>query len=427
MVLVIKLPQPFARIAASFFTLILGAFLGWLIYGRFVVDVLASKSTAAQQVSIADALTSFPNSARLQARYADVLLSQILEDPQAITQAEAAAEQAVKLSPFSAKNHLLLAAAKGASGDLDAEAAQLHAALALAPNNTQIHWRLANVLLRSGNTEQALGEFRAAITANPSLLPVSLDLLWQIADGDLKILERATGEKTKNRLQLAQFLSQKSRVDDAVHIVQQIDRDTRMTTPEFGKFVNDLMANSQTEAAHRIWLDTVAENKEQRPLIWNGSFETACPTFLSQFDWHLRSSEYAQLTLDSDVAHEGTKSLRLDFFGRDTTRLSNEIKQTMVLRPGARYRLMCFVRTAKFYSPEGPRVVVSTLDGSNLIAASQTINLESSDWQQLTLDFSAPAQTPVLLVTVQRIPKATYDEPTKGTLWFDDFTLTELP
>ena len=424
MICSINLSYPLVRITVVLATLVMCASLSWLIYGRFVIDILATKSTLAQQPTLAAALSSFPNSARLQARYADLWLTQILENPQARAQAETAAEQAVKLSPFNAKNYLLLAATKGAGGDLKAEATQLRAALALAPHNTQIHWRLANVLLRSGNTEQALDEFQNVTTADPTLLPVSLDLLWQIAGNDPKILERATGEKTKNRLQLAQFLLQKSRVDDALHVVQQIDREARVAAPEITDFVNNLMASGQTETAHQIWLDSVAENKEQRPLLWNGSFETASPHHLSQFDWQLRSNEYVQLAIDSDVAHTGTKSLRLDFFGRDTTRLSNEIKQTIVLHAGVRYRLTCFVRTAKFFSPEGPRVTVTTPDGTRLIATSNPIHAEA-DWQPLTLDFNASA--PVLLVTVQRIPKTSYDEPTQGTLWFDDFTLTELP
>jgi hypothetical protein len=30
-----------------------------------------------------------------------------------------------------------------------------------------------------------------------------------------------------------------------------------------------------------------------------------------------------------------------------------------------------------------------------------------------------------LLVTVRRLPKFSYDEPSRGTIWLDDFTLTE--
>ncbi len=407
----------------------LGFCLGllWLIYGRFVVGVLATKSTSVQQAALASALRSFPNSPRLQARYADILLQQVLASPQAVVEAETAAARAVQLSPFEVKNYLLLAAARSVSGDLAGEETQLREALAVAPHNTQIHWRLANVLLRNGKMEPALDEFRSAITANPTLLPLSLDLLWQLAEGDLPTLKQATGEKTKNQLVLAQFLLQKSRVAEALQIVNQIDPEARLAAPEIGGFLNDLLASGKFEAAHQLWMIMCAPRDNTQPLLWNGSFETASPAHLSQFDWQLRSSEYARLTLDDYVAHTGSKALRLDFSGRDTTRLSNEIRHLIVLQPGMRYRLSCFVRTAKLLTPEGPRIAITTQDASRVIAATNPINTESADWQPLTLDFTAPSPTLALLVTVQRLSKTSYDDSTHGTIWFDDFSLTVLP
>ncbi len=415
------------RTIVFFVALILCFSLLRLIYERFVISVLATKSTAVQQAALASALHSFPTSPRLQARYADVLLQQVLESPQTIVQAETAAMRAVQLSPFDAKNYLLLAAAKSVNGELAAEATHLQEALAVAPSNAQIHWRLANVLLRSGKIEVAVDEFRSAVTANPALLPLSLDLLWQLADGELNKLKQATGDKPGNQLVLAQFLLQKSRVDDAIQIVNQIDPETRLAAPETGGFLNDLLTGGKLEAAHQLWMALRGSRDDNQPLLWNGSFETASPAHLSQFDWQLRSSEYAQLTLDSYVVHSGTKALRLDFTGRDTTRLSNEIRQMIVLRPGARYRLSCFVRTAKLFTPEGPRVAITTQDGARVIAATNPITTEAANWQPLTLDFSAPPQTAALLVTVQRLPKTSYDDPTHGTIWFDDFSLTALP
>jgi hypothetical protein len=44
----------------------------------------------------------------------------------------------------------------------------------------------------------------------------------------------------------------------------------------------------------------------------------------------------------------------------------------------------------------------------------------------VTLEFVAPADWGALLLTIKRIPKFSYDDPTRGTLWLDDFSLTEL-
>ena len=42
---------------------------------------------------------------------------------------------------------------------------------------------------------------------------------------------------------------------------------------------------------------------------------------------------------NTGIAHTGKRSLRIDFLEHETTRLEDEIKQLLVLRRGARYRL----------------------------------------------------------------------------------------
>ncbi|HEX4948332.1 MAG TPA: hypothetical protein VFZ34_16780 [Blastocatellia bacterium] len=353
------------------------------------------------------------------------MLSQGALDRTTLAAAEASAEQAANLAPFQAKHQLLLAAIKGATGDLTAQENHLRAALILAPHNIQVRWRLANALLRAGKKDESLAEFRRVVTAAPALLPNTLDMLWQWTEGDVETLVQATGEAVKNRLQLAQFLLKQTRVDDAVRIIGTVDR--RMAAPEVGGVLQELMAAGKFELAHKLWLEQVGTTATPPALLWNGSFEDATPPHLTQFEWQLRSSEYAQLAIDPYVARTGAKSLRLDFLGRDTTRLSNEIKQMIILRPGRRYRLTCYVRTTRLITPQGPRVAVMAVEAARVLATTNPITAEATDWQPLSLEFTAPANTSVLWVNVQRSPQTDYDDPTQGTIWFDDFTVTELP
>jgi hypothetical protein len=50
---------------------------------------------------------------------------------------------------------------------------------------------------------------------------------------------------------------------------------------------------------------------------------------------------------------------------------------------------------------------------------------DSDDWQKLTVSFVAPANQAAVTLAIVRIPKFSYDDPTRGTIWFDDFTLVE--
>ena len=126
------------------------------------------------------------------------------------------------------------------------------------------------------------------------------------------------------------------------------------------------------------------------------------------------------------TAHSGSRSLRLEFTGRDTLRLNGEIKQLVVVRPQTRYRLEFYVKARDFVSPEGPRLVIAHSRASAEIARSAPIVEGTYDWQRVTLEFVAPADWGALLLTIKRTPKFSYDEPTRGALWLDDFTLTEL-
>jgi hypothetical protein len=149
----------------------------------------------------------------------------------------------------------------------------------------------------------------------------------------------------------------------------------------------------------------------------------------AQFDWLFGRSEYARLTIDAAVAHSGSRSLKIEFAGRDTTQLDNEIKQLVPVRPGARYTLECYAKTSELETPEGPRVVVANSASPAWIAASEPVSRGSGDWQRLAVDFVAPLSVSggmsAVFISIKRKPKFSYDEPTRGTVWFDDFSLKE--
>jgi hypothetical protein len=142
----------------------------------------------------------------------------------------------------------------------------------------------------------------------------------------------------------------------------------------------------------------------------------------NHFDWTVSASDYARIGFDRSVGRGGGRSLKVSFAGRDTTRLEGEIKQLVALRPGTRYRLECYAKAQNLVTPEGPRLALLTANG--LIALSEPVAAGSADWQNLAITFTAPAE-PTAYVTIVRKPRFSYDEPTRGIIWFDDFNLTE--
>ena len=339
------------------------------------------------------------------------------------------ATRAVNLSPWDYRQRFLLARVKEAEGDRTAAERALQEAVDLAPNYPEARWRLANLLLREGKLSKAVPEFRAATTLNSSLLPGTIDLLWRVSGGNLAPVEAVTPRDPKSQVQLAQFLLKQSRTSEAITIMSGIDRNVLASLAETPAFIDALIASGRVDEARGLWVGLVSGSYAQpgRPLpaIWNGSFESDISKSLTQFDWKLDKNEYATAMIDSTAAHTGNRSMRLDFAGRDTTKVDGQAKQTLVLHPGTSYRLECYVKTERFDSSEGPRLVIADLATATELAGSDPIATGSYDWRVLSIDFSVPATSRAVMVTIKRIPKFSFDQPTRGSVWFDDFVLTE--
>lgn len=422
----IRLKPLVARLAFLAVALVGCALLAVLIVSRFVIGTLADERIGLGREALQVPLEYFPNSPRLNARLAE---AEFLEGDRDLNRAEQLAHKAIALSPNDYRFPMILASIKEAQGDRAAAEAALRDALALAPNDRELHWRLANVLLREGKLAESLDDFRLAVGANKTLLPATLDLLWRTSRGNVEALETVTGNEAKARLTLAQFLVKQDRVTEAANVFRSIDRNARLNAIESAGVLNALVSAGSYRVARELWVSFVTEDNAPAPLVWNGGFETNILKNFSQFDWTFgrSDSDYASLRIDKNRAHAGAQSLKIEFAGRDTTKLDDAIKQLIVVRPGARYRLEFYVKTESLVTPEGPRVVVAD-KATNWIAASEPVAAGSNDWLLMAVEFVAPVApeaASAVTISIKRKPKLAYDDPTKGIIWFDDFTMKE--
>ncbi len=425
MVLELKLNSLAARLTLLLVALGVSALLFTSIVSNFITGTLADDRVTVSRDLLASALSYFPNSGRLEGRLAE---AELLERDRDLARARAAAEKAISLSPFDYTHRLTLAAVSEAQGDRAAAEEALKEAVKLAPNNIDVHWRLANVLVREGKLEESLGQFRIATSANDSLLAGTLDLIWRVSGGNPRAVDAVTSPDPKHRLMLARFLLRMRRLPESADVFRGLSRNAQLANAESGAFLNELIQAGGLNTARSLWMDLrSADPSLASPgSIWNGGFESDILRDFSQFDWNIARSEYARLTVDTSAAHSGVRSLRIDFIGRDTTRLNGEIRQMVVVLPGARYQLECYAKSTGLITPEAPRLVV-TDRGSKELVASSPLPSESTDWERVSVEFTAPAAAggvSVVYITLQRIPRYAYDEPTRGTLWLDDFAMS---
>lgn len=423
MVIKLSLNSFAARAVFILFATGVCALLVYIALAGFITGIFSDSRYRVERATLAEVVDHFPDSPRLHYRLAQYEMKALDRD---LDRAHKHARLAIELSPHNFNYHLLLAAALEAGGDRAAAEAAAREAVRLAPNDMEARWQLANLLVRQKKLAESLPEFRRANTSYNALLPASLDLVWRMSGGDAEAAKAVTGQDTASGIMLVRFLLKQSRPEEAVEVFNSLDRNARLLSTETPSVIGDLINAGRVDLAREIWGDLAGVDKTT--LIRNPGFEEDFFKGFDQFDWKIARSEYARLGIDTTSAHTGARSLLIEFIGRDTTRISGEVRQLVVLQPGARYRLTCFVKTESLTSPEGPRVAVSDYKTGALIAESDPVAAGSSDWRLIAFDFVAPQSEKrggaAVYVSIKRVPQFKYDDPTKGIVWFDDFKIS---
>ncbi|HEX5731494.1 MAG TPA: tetratricopeptide repeat protein [Blastocatellia bacterium] len=413
------------RAATAVAALVLCAVLASWMWSSFVAGLLTDERVAVTKDWLDRGKGYAPNSALVEARLARV---EMLEEERDIEAIRSHAVRAINISPWDFNHRLLLASIEEARGDREAAERSLRDAVGLAPNNTEVHWRLANSLFRLGKYRESLAEFRLVTNSNREYLPAALDMMWRASNGNLAAVEAVTPPDARSRLALSEYLLKQSRVSEAARVFDSIDRTARLTSGESEAIINRLISMGEFEMARALWINIVGGKEEldggYRATVWNGSFESGPSPRLAQFDWATSSSNFAAVAIESG-GRTGSRALKIDFLGRDTTRLDNEVRQIVLVRPAARYRLSFYAKTEGLVTTEGPRIVLEDRRTGAAVAQSEPIAAGTADWQMRSVDFTAPAGASALVITIKRIPRFSYDEPMRGTLWLDDFALNE--
>jgi tetratricopeptide (TPR) repeat protein len=421
----------YKRLAAILAVTAMGLGLGWMVVSNCIVRGVADQRLSYPRESLAAALQRFPNSARVNFLLARAELADVANSGRFDSQAESHAEQAVNLSPWSYQARRLLATAQELNGKQEESEDSLRAAVKLAPNHAELNWVFANLLIRRGKLGESFGPFRIAVRSRADLLPTAIETIWRSSDGSLFDLKSFAEDDAEMTLAVVLFLTEQNLITEAVSVFNSIDKQTKASLPQSPALINALIRAGQFDLARAVWVELISAIRPEAPpkipgagsRIWDGGFEMDAVEGLNQFNWAIRLNKYAWIAIDRSVARTGGRSLKVVFSGLDTTTLSDQVQQTIVLRPGAGYHLECYAKAKDLITPEGPRVVV--IGQSGMIGASDPVRADSDDWQRLTISFVTPANQAAATLAILRTPKFSYDDPTKGTIWFDDFTLVE--
>lgn len=439
MVLRLQLKTSVARWFLIFFIGLCGGLLTSMTLMRFAVNALADANLNVPREVVEGGVGYFPNApelhSRLAAKLVEANVDEVRNHEQVTALAHQHAREAVRLAPYRYDNYVLLGVANEMSGDLDGAEAALRTALSLAPNRASVRWRLGNLLLRVGKSSEAATELRKVVAADASYLSEALSLLWQVNPGQPAALRQLAGNELKSKLVLADFLVQQEQFEAAAEVYTGLDAQALAQVPELmaaggvpnpGVILDKLIAAGRTPLAAKLWQKLYDRDGKWGPgLIWNGGFELPLKTGLTQFDWNLQSNQRVRIGLAEEQGHTGRYALKLGYGGKETTRLDTEIRQLVLVAPGKKYQVECFVKTDQLISPDGPQVAILRADDKTPLAASPIVANGTQDWQPLKLEFAVPTKVEAVWLVVKQTPQFSYTEPTKGAVWFDDFRVVE--
>lgn len=336
-------------------------------------------------------------------------------------------EDAVRLAPNDYRWRVELARAFEQDDQPVPAEREFAKAVQLAPAYGAPHWHFGNFLLRQNRAAEALNEFKKAADDNAVYREQVFSLAWDYFEKDAAQLENLAGERPEAVVNLAYFFASRGRAADSIRVWNRLSDTDKTRNAIYAKSIADGLFSQRhfaeaLEFTHQLGLEMDAKPES----VTNPSFEkSVAEDEVQRFAWQILHNEpKIDIAFDSKVKHQGNRSLKVNFKSFAKASFSN-ILQTVIVQPGARYRLTFWVRTENLKSSGAPMIDVLNANDDTPIARSPQIPVGTNEWQQMSVDFAAPDNCNG--ITIRTIRFFCGDDcPLNGVMWYDDFEITRL-
>jgi len=335
-------------------------------------------------------------------------------------EAEVSLETATTLRKDHAVQWLELGTTREDLDDHDGALAAFNEAVRCAPYYGQTRWQRGNLLLRLGRYDEAFADLRQAAASNRKFLPNVMDLAWSLTKGDA---ERAAAllqiSNDSERLEFARFLARKG---EGNGVIQQTRLLTTPLSEENTKDLTRLLSGAgHGGVAYRLWAGPDSTER-----VVNGGFEEPLLLDGSPLAWVLAQPQ-TNPKLAVDVAEKagGQRSLQVSFAGEWDVNAS-PLSQTIIVRPGQRYRLTFALETKDLVTGGPPRIVLTDAANNQKLGQSEPFPQTTNGWEQMRVDFTAPANAEAVVISLVRDNCSSSPCPIFGVVWLDEFRLEKF-
>jgi tetratricopeptide (TPR) repeat protein len=341
--------------------------------------------------------------------------------------------RATELNPLAARYWSDLGWVCEVSDDTACATQAVERAVTLSPMTPQLHWVAANTLLRTGQRDAAMAEFRRLLELDPTYAPATFHIcLGSLGDPQL-ILQRVLPPGRDPRLKLAylNFLITNGLADQAHQVwVDTVAAGIPFPLSLASPYIDNLLELGRGQEAQSAWQDLERLGVVSKPttdeggnLVFNGDFEQTPVN--AGLDWRNQPGPSIALDFSDPAAHTGKLCFRLDF----TVSRNEEYKPLYQLVPVASdqaYLLTAYVRSQDITSDSGPRLqVLDPVHSRGPQVVSET-TVGTTPWHQISLKFCAGPDTKIVRLSLIRERGRTFPTEITGTFWLDTVVLKAL-
>ena len=293
-----------------------------------------------------------------------------------------------------------------------------------APYYAHTKWQRANLRLRLGRYDEAFAELREAARSTKTLMPSLIDLAWGLSHEDAALTEQLAGiDSIDSHIAFARFLAGKGKG-------KQTREQFMLVLPYFSEdqkreLIRQLIAAHEYVEAFNIWKGAGADSVTL-PQVTDGGFEGPVSFGEVGFGWVItRELPKVSVSIDASEKDTGSKSLRIEF-GGPSSASSPLVSQTLLVKPGMKYRINFAVKTKDIVSGGLPVLKVMDTSTNLELASSKTLPQNVSQWERQTIEFTSSSLCEAIVLKLIRNECQSQPCPIFGVLWLDSFSIEEL-
>lgn len=328
-------------------------------------------------------------------------------------------ERAAQLRPRDYFPWMLLGVTRDLNGDQTGAVRALRQSIAAAPAYAKPHWLFGNLLLRTGQVDEAFRELRFAAASDNRYLSNVIDLAWGVARNDpSRTISLVQPQTDAVRMSLAIYFAGHNARGQAI---EQFRATTNYSDESANSLLTEMFRAGMFTEAFEVWRRTHGISAAT-PSLLNGGFEEEITVGQTGFGWQIRPVPEVTLSVDMAQHQSGSHSLRLDFKGTATP--APLVSQIVLVKPNTKYRLIFQAVSKDLVSAGPPLVTVSDADTRKPQLLGQSPPLHDlAAWHEYPIEFVTGSNTEAITVTISLQACPNQPCPIIGTLWLDSFQL----